>query len=266
MEGKDSIISTVKIKEFADIKNKLKNPVSLHGMPGMGMTGKTVLDHLLKVLEPKLQKVCEVYSTAFPSNVFIKEDGSIAPPKIEIYAYISEKDSEPDLILITGDTQPSSIVGTNNLSYHIVKILHELGVKELISLAATPVNTPKRSPRVFITVTNNDFIEPFKEMGVKAFIRGVITGMNGLIPGLAKFEFGIDGCALLAETYPHYGKDINASISLINILNKYLKLNIPLLDLEDKAKKVEELYNSLISQQRRRETRKRKKADLGYIS
>ncbi|MHA1382910.1 MAG: PAC2 family protein [Candidatus Helarchaeota archaeon] len=268
MDGKTPIISVVKIKDFSDVKKRLKSPTTLHGMPGMGMTGKTVLDHLIEVLRPDIEKICEVYSTAFPSNVFIQEDGLMLPPKIEIYAYIDDREGGNDLVLITGDMQPSSVIGTNNLSYHIAKILHELGVKELISLAATPVNAPKASPNVYITVTNSDLIEAFKKNGVKGpFIRGVITGMNGIIPSLAKFEFDIDGCALLAETFPHYGKDINASISLINILTKYLKIKIPIVDLEEKAKKVEDLYNSLLSQQKRRESRKRKsKKDLGYIS
>ncbi len=262
------IISTIKVRELSEIKNKLKNPICIHAMPGMGMTGKTVIDHLINELKPKVQKICEIYSTAFPSNVFIREDGSMDPPKITVHAFINDdKKAKHDLILITGDMQPSSVIGTNNLSYHIVKMLDELKIQELISLAATPVNSPKESPNVYITASTSEIIEDFKKAGVKGpFIRGVITGMNGIIPGLAKFEFGIEGCALLAETYAHYGKDINASISLIHILNKYLEFEIPTTELEEQAKKVEELYKSLIAQQKRREARTKMKRDLGYIS
>lgn len=267
MDGNIPIIKVVKVKEFDEAKRELKNPICIHGMPGMGMTGKTVLDHFIKELKPNIKKICEIYSTAFPANVIIQEDGSISPPKITIYAYINGNgERKNDLILITGETQPNSVIGTNNLSIEIVKILNDLNVKLLISLAATPVMNPKSSPTVYITVTSNELIEDFKKAGVrKEFISGVITGMNGIIPGLAKFEYNIDGCALLAETYPQFGKDINSSISLIRILNKYLNLEIKTTDLEEKAKKVEDLYQSLIDKRKRREKRQKKK-DLGYIS
>jgi len=231
------------------------------------MTGKTVLDHMIKYLNPTPQKICEIYSTAFPSNVIIQEDGSLSPPKITVYAYIDEKkEREHDLILITGDTQPNSVIGTNNLTSYIVKILHDLNVKILISLAASPVTNPKQNPNVYITVTTSEIIDDFKKMGVKGpFIRGIITGMNGIMPGLAKFEYGIEGCALLAETFPQFGKDVNASISLIKILNNYLQLGLPIEELEKKAKKVDDLYKSIISQRKKREDRV-KRRNLGYIS
>ncbi|MFX0132948.1 MAG: proteasome assembly chaperone family protein [Candidatus Hodarchaeota archaeon] len=267
MEGNIPIIKVVKVKEFSETIRKLKDPICIHGMPGMGMTGKTVLDQLIKELEPNLKKICEIYSTAFPANVIIQEDGSISPPKITIYAYLDgDKERKNDLILITGETQPNSVIGTNNLTIEIVKILNDLDVKLLISLAATPVMNPKSSPTVYITVTSSELIEEFKKAGVrKEFISGVITGMNGIMPGLAKFEYGIDGCALLAETYPQFGKDINASISLIKILNNYLNLNIQTTDLEERARKIEDLYRSLMDKKKRREKRQKKK-DLGYIS
>jgi len=267
MEGNIPIIKIVKIKEFFEMKRELKNPICIHGMPGMGMTGKTVLDHYIKELKPEPIKICEIYSTAFPANVVIQKDGSIAPPKITVYAYSNgDKEGKNDLILITGETQPNSVIGTNNLSIEIVKILNDLNVKLLISLAATPVMNPKSSPTVYITVTSNELIEKFKKAGVrKEFISGVITGMNGIMPGLAKFEYNINGCALLAETYPQFGKDVNASISLIKILNNYLNLDIPTTDLEVEAKKIEDLYTSLVNKRKRREQRQKKK-DLGYIS
>ncbi|MHA1377656.1 MAG: PAC2 family protein [Candidatus Helarchaeota archaeon] len=267
MNSEIPIISMVKIKELSEVKSKLRNPICIHGMPGMGMAGKTVLDHMIKILKPQLQKVCEIYSTSFPSNVFILENGIFTTPKIEVYAYINDTKIENDIILITGDTQPNSVVGTNNLSFYIAKIISELGVKELISLAATPITNPKTSPSVYITVTNIDLIEEFKKVGAKGpFIRGIITGMNGIIPGIAKFEFNIDGCTLLAETYPQYGKDFNASISLINIINKYLHLDVPVSELEIEAEKIDNFYKKMISRQRKREIKRKKKQDLGYIS
>lgn len=267
MDDQIPIISTIKIRDFPETQRELKDPICIHGMPGMGMTGKTVIDHYIKELKPSPQKLCEIYSTAFPSNVIIEEDGTISPPKITIYIYINENEErEHDLVLITGDTQPNSVIGTNNLSSYLVKIMHELNVKILISLAATPINIPKSTPKVYITVTSNEIIDDFKKLGVKGpFIKGVITGMNGIIPGLAKFEYGIEGCALLAETYPQFGKDVKASISLINILNKYLNLDISTSELEEDAKKVEDIYNSYLAQQKRRQIKQRKK-DLGYIS
>ena len=53
--------------EFTE-KPKLKNPVFIEGLPGVGNVGKLAAEHLVDELNAK--KFAEVYSKYFPPQVF----------------------------------------------------------------------------------------------------------------------------------------------------------------------------------------------------
>jgi len=229
---------------------KLNNPIAVHAMPGMGMVGKNAIDHILKKLTPKPDIILEIYSTAFPSNVIIGDDGIFNPPKIQFYLYRKEPN---DLMIITGDAQPKSILGTNNLSAVLAEQMNLLHVSYILSLAATPVNAPKADPKLYVTVTNDEDLE---KLGLKHFVRGAVTGMNGLVVAFAKMEYQIDGCVILSETYPHFLEDLYSSISIIRFLNQFLKLDIPYEELEKKAEETRNFYDSMIRKRKKRKTDK----------
>ena len=103
-------VPSKKLEEY-----NLKSPIAIHAMPGMGMVGKNAVDHIIKNLDPKPETILEIYSTAFPSNVIIMEDGTFNAPKIQFMIY-QNKDLAHDVVFVTGDAQPKSVLGTNNLS------------------------------------------------------------------------------------------------------------------------------------------------------
>ncbi len=258
-----SEIPQIFVKKFFEITEKnVGKRVCISALPGIGMCGKVALDHIVGILHP--QKYAEVYTTDFPSHVLINDDGSIATPCVYIYYLKNANDGNLELFFVTGDTQPSSVIGTNSLSDKIVQLLVECGVGLIISLAATPVMAPKKNPKVFLTFSSESLYQNFLDAGVKTkFTKGTITGMNGVIPGLAK-TYNIDGVVLLSETYPQFVRDMNASASFIKVLNNYLKIQIDVSDLETQAQKTIDLYDRM--RQRQREKKQRKEADLRYIS
>ena len=88
--------------------------------------------------------------------------------------------------------------------------------------------------------------------------------MNGVIPGIAK-SYNIGGVVLLSETYPQFVRDMNASASLLKVLNNYLGTNVDITELEAQAKKTKDLYDRMRQRQREQKARKGSR-DLGYIS
>ena len=64
-------------------KPKLKEPVLIEGLPGMGYVGKLAAEHL--VAELKAQKFAELYSPHFPHHVYIEEEGVVRPVRNEFY-------------------------------------------------------------------------------------------------------------------------------------------------------------------------------------
>ncbi|MFX1296200.1 MAG: PAC2 family protein [Promethearchaeota archaeon] len=259
-----SEIPQIFVKKFFEIeKNSESRRICISALPGIGMTGKAAIDHLIKELKPK--KFTELYTTDFPSHILINEDGSITTPCVNIYQLKHVNNDHIELFLVTGDTQPNTVIGTNTLADKIIKILVECGVELVISLAATPVISPKKDPKVYLTYSSESLFQKFMDAGVKnKFVKGTITGMNGVMPGLAK-SYNIGGIVLLSETYPQFVRDMNASIALIRILNNYFGINVDVTDLEEQAQKTIDLYDKMRQRQKERKSKKGAR-DLGYIS
>jgi len=252
------------VKKFFEISSEhIGKRICISALPGIGMTGKSAIDHFIKELNP--QKYAELYTTDFPSHIIINDDGTINTPCITVYYVNNINEDGLELFFVTGDTQPNSVIGTNSLSEEIVKLLAESAVDFVISLAATPIMSPKKVPKVFLTFSSESVYQKFLEAGVKnKFVKGTITGMNGVIPGFAKTSYNIEGVVLLSETYPQFVRDLGASAALITVLNRYLNLNIDMSELEEQAQKTFDLYDKM--RQRQREKKLRKPAELGYIS
>ena len=80
---------------------KLKKPILIEGLPGMGNVGKIAVDFMAESLSAK--KFVEIKSHSFPNSVFINEENLIEMPKIEMY-YKNTKNHS--LIFLCGDIQP----------------------------------------------------------------------------------------------------------------------------------------------------------------
>ncbi|WXG40125.1 MAG: PAC2 family protein [Candidatus Freyarchaeum deiterrae] len=225
-------ISMKKIRQIDS--NKLINTLCIEGMPGIANTGKGAVDFIAKQFEAK--SIMEIYFSDFPSNVKINPDGCLGSSKIELLHYRDES-LKRDVILLTSDTQPTSNIGMNVLSKYIANILKDLGVTMVISLAAKPLTSPKRNPKVFVTATSKELVESFSQMeNVNILNEGTVVGMNGIIPVMCKSLYDIDGVVLLSESSKMLNHDFSASYALAKALSSKLGLNIDLSTLEREAK------------------------------
>ncbi len=64
---------------------RLKNPILVEGLPGIGLVGKLAAEHLIKEL--KAEKVAEIYSEHFPHQVLMLKKGTLRMLKNKIYAW-----------------------------------------------------------------------------------------------------------------------------------------------------------------------------------
>jgi len=84
------------------VKVKLKRPVLIEGLPGLGMVGKIAAKYLIREL--KAEKLAELYSPHFPYYVVVNKKGSVRLLRGEFYFWKNKKGNN-DLILMTGDSQ-----------------------------------------------------------------------------------------------------------------------------------------------------------------
>ncbi len=232
-----------------DIKS-LRDPICIQGMPGIALAGKTAVDYIIKLSDAK--KFMEVCYADFPPNVVVEGDGRVRTAQCEFYIWRNDNISR-DFILLTSDWQPTTIAGMNELSAHIADVLNELKVEMIVALAASPVSMPKKDPKVFLTGTSGEVIEFFrsKDENLIVLTDGVITGMNGLVPILAKVFYDIDGAILLGEAAQRIdrwltlSKDLSASKALVKTLNRVFGFNLDTSQLDEETEKMFKLLDEI---------------------
>jgi uncharacterized protein len=172
-----------------------KDPVLVCGLPGSGYVGKLAADHLVTAF--KLKKVAEYSSPTFPPQVSVKEDGTVDPPRAELYH--ARTKGGKSLLVFTADAQPSTSEGEYELSDAVIKFAKKCGVKKVFTLAAYITGSFSKSPKVYGASTSRAMAESLKAKGVTLMKDGGVSGMNGLLIGVAALR-GLEGACLLGET------------------------------------------------------------------
>ena len=246
---------------YVDKKPKLKNPLLIEGLPGIGNVGKLAVEHLIENINAV--KFAEMYSKDFPPQVFINIDGTIELVKNEFYYWKAKKKKQRDLILLTGDYQGLSSHGQYELVEKILDISEDLGVKEIYTLGGYGLGHEINDPKVLCATTDIDLVKKMKKYGA-VFKRnepgGGIVGASGLLLGMGKLR-GFRGTCFMGET-PGYLVDPKSAKAVLKILIKITNVNVNLSELEKKAKEIEHIAHQLREMEG---ISKEKSDDLKYI-
>ena len=242
-------------------KPKLKNPILIEGLPGIGNVGKLAVEHLID--STKATKFAELYSKDFPPQVFINTDGTIELVNNEFYYWKAKNKKQRDLILLTGDYQGLSSQGQYELVEKILDIIEEFGVKEMFTLGGYGLGHEIRDPKVLCATTEKNLVKTMKKYGAifkKNEPGGGIVGASGLLLGLGKLR-GIQGTCFMGET-PGYLVDPKSAKAVLKILMKITNVDINLSALEKKAKEIEHIAHQLKEME---SLSKEKPEELKYI-
>ena len=219
---------------------KLKRPILIEGLPGIGNVGKVAVDFIIDELEAK--KLYDIFSYTFPHSVFVNEKNLVSLPQISIY-YKQFKDKRNDLLLLAGDIQPTDEVASYEFTDKILDIFEKLNGKEIITLGGIGLATVPKKPKVYCTGNSKDIIKKYKngtKLDNKLYgVVGPIIGVSGLLLGMAERR-NIKAISFLAETFGHpLYLGINGAKEIINVLNKMLGLKVNIKKLEKEIDEVE---------------------------
>ncbi|MBS3131909.1 PAC2 family protein [Candidatus Woesearchaeota archaeon] len=230
-------MSTWKISQIGK-KPKLKSPVFIEGLPGIGNVGKVAIDFLIDELNAK--KIFEIHSYSFPHSVFVNENNLVELPKIEMF--YKEMKKGPDLLLLGGDVQPVDEIGCYEFSDRILDILQGFRCNEVITLGGIGLGEIPKKPQIYCTGNSRKMIKKYSKVNVNSKLYGVvgpIVGVSGLLLGLAE-QRKIEAIAFLAETYGHpMYLGIKGAREILNVLNANLGLNLDTKKLDREIKDVE---------------------------
>lgn len=234
---------------------KLKNPVLFVGLPGIGLVGKIAVDYLIKELSPKPQVVGRIYSDSFPPAVHEK-NSLLELIYNEIYLYKTKKQ---DFLFIAGPVQPALGNVLNSYQHYefsesISNFSKKQKVKEIYTFAGLNIGDKRitSNPKVICVCTDNDFkkaIEKKKIDNIYFQDKGqdaLISGVAGLLLGIAYKDHKIKGCCLMGETNSKltYG-DPSSAKRLIEVISKMFNLKVDLKKIDESAKKIEKSFSEI---------------------
>ena len=216
-----------------------EDAVLVCGLPGSGYVGKLAADHLVSSF--KLKRVAEYSSPTFPPQASVKEDGTAELPKGELYFAQAKKGRS--LFVFTAEAQPTTSEGEYELSDAVVRFVKKCGVKKVYTLAAYITGSFSSSPKVYGAGTSRAMLESLTANGATLMKDGGITGMNGLLIGMAALR-GLEGACLLGET-SGYVVDAGASKAVLELLTKVTGLPIDTSKLREKAEETQKVITQL---------------------
>ena len=232
-------------------KPKLKNPLFIEGLPGIGHVGRIAAQFLVEELKAK--KFAELLSSHFMHYVLLQQSSSIHVLKNEFY-YVKGRGKGRDLVLLIGDSQSIDPEGHYEIAHEILDYLRKFGVKDMITLGGLGIGEVKETPKVIGAVSDNGLDKKYKSFGIDFNAGnkvGTIIGASGLLLGLGKF-YGMKGICLLGETsgYPIL-PDPKAAEVVLKVLMKILNVKLDIRKLDAKIKEMEEFIKKIEEMQRK---------------
>ena len=215
---------------------KLNSPNLLAAWPGIGNVSIIVAQYLLGKADFK--ELGEVNAPYFfdPIGVLAKDSVIEAPqfPQSKFY-YLKNKSGGSDTILFISDDQPAT--KSYELANTIIDFALKFQVKRIYTCAAalTRIHHTEQ-PRVWGVVTTPDMAPDLVKHGLQQKGNLHISGLNGLLLGVAK-ERGVEGLCLLGEVPTYVTKMPNpmAALAITRVLNTILDLDIDLDELGQHA-------------------------------
>lgn len=232
-------------------KPKLNNPSLIAAWPGMGNVAITAVTYLKEHLGAKPLGEIEDLDFFAPTGATISNQLIQKPVRARNqFYYYQSPTKQHDLILFIGSVQPIP-----HREYEFARAILEsvMGFHPgmVYTTAAAPSDMKFRdTPRVFAVPNEQSLLNQISEYHVHFMTEGNIAGLNGLLIAIAA-ELGLPGVCLLGEI-PFFTAQMDfprASLNVLDVMTKLLKLKIDLLDLElyvsQKEREIEPLANLL---------------------
>jgi len=230
-------------------------------VPGAGQVGKLAVDHL--IVELRADLVAEIYTPAFPPQIYIQSDGVAYMPRFQIY---HARAGSKSVLLFTGPAQLENGEASYEIIDSVLEMAKDAGVAEVYSLAAYILGKEPTERLVHGTATRPELLERLRLAGVRTMDGGEINGMNGLIFAMASLK-DMDGICLLGETAGYY-VDALSSKEVLKSLAKLSGIEVDYSRLDSLAAEAEKAIKAMMEEISKKEeaSRDTRPGRMDYIS
>lgn len=242
---------------------KLEKPDMIVGWPGIGNIGIIAVDTLRGQIQAEEFGEIEAWDFFYPRRVIIRADqleDLVFPDNKLYYKRLEQK----DLIFFISEEQPADGGGTyaeGGKAYQMANLVLDVAAKfgcqrVYTSGAAVSLTHHALKPRVWAVPNRADLIEEVKRHENTILMseieqmggQGSITGLNGLLLGVAK-KRGFEGICLMGEI-PDYLSRVpfpypRASKSVVEVITSILGVRIDLTALDNMAAQIENIIENI---------------------
>ena len=231
-------------------KPKLKKPILICAWPGMGEVAFKLGNYLKDKLKMEEFAALEAPELFPPPGIWIQDSQIQLPrPGLGKFYFYKNKSGPNDLIVFLSDAQPL-LEHAYEYCKKILSLSKEFAVRRVFTFAAMPQPIDHTvTPEVWCAATDKKLIAELNNSGagLKELTSGQVSGLNGLLLGIAK-ELGFEGVCLLGET-PLFTIQIEnpkSSLSILSKLIQLLKIDVDVSPLSEQARFMEQEIEKLI--------------------
>ena len=212
------------------LTKKPKGVTIIEGFPGFGLVGTIATEYLVNHLECEL--IGRYWFEELPATTAIHK-GNIVQP---IGIYYNKK---YNLVLI------HSIIAAQGVEWKaakiVLKIASELNAKEIICLEGVGTNQATDNSKVYYYSNNEKKKEILSKYDLQEMKEGIIMGITSALIVMCKKTLS----CFFAETHTNL-PDSNAAAKVIEVLDKYLGLDVDIKPLLEKAQGFETKLKGLL--------------------
>ena len=239
---------------------ELEKPIMFVGWPGIGNIGIIAVNTLKGILRAEEFGEIESWDFFYPKKVSIR-DGLLEDLEFPGNKFYYQRIEKRDLIFFIGEEQPSEggrMYASGEKAYQLANLVLDVGLKfgcqrvYTSGACVSPIHHQVK-PRVCGVVSSEKLREEIKsyqniilmsELGGRGEGEGIITGLNGLLLGVAKAR-GMEGICLMGEipdwlsgaSFP-YPK---ASKSVLEVFAEILGIGMDFSFLDKMERQIEEI-------------------------
>ncbi|TEU18041.1 MAG: hypothetical protein E3I25_02080 [Dehalococcoidia bacterium] len=238
-------------------KPQLENPILVASWPGIGNIGIIAVDTLREILGAEEFGEIEPLDFFYPKQVLIRK-GVLEYLEFPSSKFYFKRTWGKDMIFFVGEEQPTEggrVYAKGRKAYQMANLVLDLAEKfkcrrVYTSGAAVALTHHTTKPRVWAVPNGVSLIPEMRGYGNTVLMsdiegrggHGNITGMNGLLLGVAK-KRGLEAICLMGEI-PVYLQGFplpypKASKSVLEVLSHSLKIEVNLDKLDELDQKVE---------------------------
>lgn len=218
-------------------------PVMFAAWPGMGNVGLITIDYLRRKTESQLFAGIDMTPLLAPEEIVVQDGIARLPDAPDSVFHYHQN---PDLIIFESNAQLGGKEGVA-IAKGIVEVARQFGVSRIYTAAAfaQPMSHVDKSDVIFASNSESVKME-LEGLGVHTMPDGHITGLNGLLLGIAGTNKMDAACFL--GTIPAYASNIaypKASLEILRVISSILGVSFDLSDLEGDVDSIDEQLDAV---------------------